>query len=85
MYDRRIIRGNTYALNQLPAVSEVFHNYLFTNLYTSVCVELKTRSSGIQEAARGTEKTTGKKESKREDERNLSKASRREKAHRRTD
>jgi len=34
MYDRRIIRGNTYALNQLPAVSEKFS---IVYLHTCMC------------------------------------------------
>ena len=28
MYDRRIVRGNTYAQHTLPAVSNVIHNIL---------------------------------------------------------
>jgi len=78
MYDRRIIRGNTYALNQLPAVSCLNIFIVYMCVY---CIDLKARSCGIQEAARGAEKTTSKEESKRENEGELSKASRRKKAH----
>jgi hypothetical protein len=41
MYDRRVIRGNTYALHTLPAVCLLINN-LYKVLFFIVCFFIKT-------------------------------------------
>ena len=45
MYDKRIVRGNTYALHTLPAVSDVLGNSDRGVIYSASDVTVRTAQS----------------------------------------